>query len=110
MKYTKSLKELNKKIIECKFENNTWTFMRERTDKSYPNAYATAIGKKNRQISEDLEISINCDKFAAVCKSIQEPVTKNMLLGYIDKQRFKDDSELMPGPQAPSSRQPPRLN
>lgn len=46
MKYTKGLKDLNRKIIECKFENNVWTFMRERTDKSYPNAYSTAVGKK----------------------------------------------------------------
>ena len=45
MKYTKDLKDLHKKIIECKFENNEWKFMRERTDKSYPNAYTTAMGK-----------------------------------------------------------------
>lgn len=42
MKFTKNLKELNGKIIECKFANNEWVFMRERTDKSYPNAYTTA--------------------------------------------------------------------
>lgn len=44
MKYTKSLKELNNKIIECKYDphNGGWIFMRERTDKSYPNAYTTA--------------------------------------------------------------------
>jgi mRNA-capping enzyme len=41
-KFTKNLKDLNGKIIECKFENNQWVFMRERTDKSYPNAYTTA--------------------------------------------------------------------
>lgn len=32
------------KIIECKFENGNWKFMRERTDKSFPNALKTAIG------------------------------------------------------------------
>lgn len=42
MKYSKNLKELHGKIIECKFYNNEWTFMRERTDKSYPNAFTTA--------------------------------------------------------------------
>lgn len=46
IKVTKTLKELHNKIIECKFENNNWVFMRERTDKSYPNAYSTAMGKK----------------------------------------------------------------
>jgi mRNA-capping enzyme len=45
MKMSKEIRDLDKKIIECKFENNTWVFMRERTDKSYPNAYKTAIGK-----------------------------------------------------------------
>lgn len=45
MKYRKELKDLDNKIIECKFENNEWKFMRERTDKSYPNSHSTAIGK-----------------------------------------------------------------
>lgn len=45
MKYTKDIKDLDNKIIECKFENNQWKFMRERTDKSYPNSYDTAKGK-----------------------------------------------------------------
>ena len=45
MKYTKMLKDLNNKIIECKFENNQWVFMRERTDKSFPNSYTTALCK-----------------------------------------------------------------
>ncbi|XP_070494063.1 mRNA-capping enzyme [Chironomus tepperi] len=67
MKYTKEIKDMNGKIIECKFENNEWKFMRERTDKSYPNAYTTAM---------------------AVCKSIKEPVTKEMLLDFIDRHRF----------------------
>lgn len=44
-KLTKELKELNGKIVECKFENNNWVFMRERIDKSYPNSYNTAVCK-----------------------------------------------------------------
>lgn len=44
MKYTKALKDLNGKIVECKYENNQWKFMRERTDKSYPNSIKTAQG------------------------------------------------------------------
>lgn len=42
---TKALRDLDKKIIECKYENNQWVFMRERTDKSFPNAYKTAMGE-----------------------------------------------------------------
>jgi len=45
MKYSKSLQEYDNKIIECKFENNQWVFMRERTDKSFPNSYSTAMGE-----------------------------------------------------------------
>lgn len=41
----KQFKDLNGKIIECKFENNQWVFMRERTDKSFPNSYSTALGE-----------------------------------------------------------------
>lgn len=47
MKCTKELRELNGKIIECKFESNEWKFMRERTDKSFPNSYNTAMGMSN---------------------------------------------------------------
>lgn len=47
MRYTKDLKELDNKIIECKFENGQWKFMRERTDKSFPNGYNTAKGSNS---------------------------------------------------------------
>ena len=44
----KELKELNGKIIECKWEGGEktggWVFMRERTDKSFPNGFNTAMG------------------------------------------------------------------
>ncbi|KAJ0181624.1 hypothetical protein K1T71_002346 [Dendrolimus kikuchii] len=77
IKLTKELKELNNKIIECKYEDNQWVYMRERTDKSYPNSYTTA---------------------KAVCESIKTPVTKEILLDFIDNTRFQDDSESMPPP------------
>lgn len=64
MKATKELKLYDNKIIECKFENNSWVFMRQRVDKSFPNSYDTAM---------------------AVCKSIQEPVTKEYLFEYLDR-------------------------
>uniref|UniRef100_A0A8C4IA30 mRNA-capping enzyme n=1 Tax=Dicentrarchus labrax TaxID=13489 RepID=A0A8C4IA30_DICLA len=88
MKATKELKQYDNKIIECTFANNSWVFMRQRVDKSFPNSYETAM---------------------AVCKSIQEPVTKEILLEYVDRcsqgvqaQNRKHppdpDSELMPPP------------
>uniref|UniRef100_UPI0037E8D94D mRNA-capping enzyme n=1 Tax=Semicossyphus pulcher TaxID=241346 RepID=UPI0037E8D94D len=88
MKATKELKQYDSKIIECTFANNTWVFMRQRVDKSFPNSYDTAM---------------------AVCKSIQEPVTKEILLEYVDrctqavqaqnrKRAADPDSELMPPP------------
>ncbi|EZA60009.1 hypothetical protein DMN91_008331 [Ooceraea biroi] len=78
MKITKQLRELDNAIIECKFESGQWIFMRQRTDKSFPNSLSTA---------------------ESVCKSIVKPVTKEWLLDFIDKYRFvQDDSELMPPP------------
>uniref|UniRef100_A0A7N8XLK0 mRNA-capping enzyme n=1 Tax=Mastacembelus armatus TaxID=205130 RepID=A0A7N8XLK0_9TELE len=85
---TKELKEYDNKIIECTFANSSWVFMRQRVDKSFPNSYDTAM---------------------AVCRSIQEPVTKDFLLEYLDRsvqgvqaQNRKHppdpDSELMPPP------------
>ncbi|XP_053602139.1 mRNA-capping enzyme [Plodia interpunctella] len=80
MRVTKDIKDLNNKIIECKFENNQWVFMRERTDKSYPNSYNTA---------------------KSVCESIQTPVTSERLLEYIELHRFHDDADIMPPPKRP---------
>ncbi|XP_032829539.2 mRNA-capping enzyme [Petromyzon marinus] len=68
MKATKELRQYDNKIIECKFHNNEWLFMRQRTDKSFPNSFTTAMG---------------------VCESIQFPVTKEILLDHIDKHRYK---------------------
>ena len=66
MPFKRDLKELDNKIIECKFDfqNKHWAFMRERRDKSFPNHITTA---------------------QAVCLSIQHPVTKQMLLQIIDQ-------------------------
>ena len=52
IKVTKTLKALDKKIIECSwdYKTNQWIFMRERTDKSFPNAYATAEGNNSAQL------------------------------------------------------------
>jgi len=68
IKVNKTLKELDNKIIECKYEKGQWVFMRERTDKSFPNSYKTAL---------------------AVCQSIKEPVTKEKLLDLINHRRWR---------------------
>lgn len=44
MKVTKEMIALENKIIECRFEKGKWVFMRQRTDKSFPNSYNTATG------------------------------------------------------------------
>ena len=78
MKVKGEVKEMNNKIIECKWDNNQWVFMRERTDKSFPNGYNTAMG---------------------VIQSIREPVTTDILLNFIDYHRWKEtDQDLMPPP------------
>lgn len=78
MKITKATKELNNKIVECNYENGQWLFMRERTDKSFPNSFKTA---------------------QAVFQSIRDPVTTERLLDYINRHRFpQDDADLMPPP------------
>lgn len=47
LQVTKELKELNGKIVECSYipQESRWQFMRQRTDKSFPNSYTTAISK-----------------------------------------------------------------
>ena len=70
IKVNKTLKNYNNKIIECRFDmqKQAWIFMRERTDKSFPNAYTTAVN---------------------VCNSIRYPITQEYLLEYIAKYRFR---------------------
>jgi len=46
MKVTKDVAKLNGRIIECKYDGRNWTFLRERTDKSFPNAFSTAKGNE----------------------------------------------------------------
>ncbi|XP_027032874.1 mRNA-capping enzyme isoform X1 [Tachysurus fulvidraco] len=83
MKVTKDLKQYDNKIIECTFKNNSWVFMRQRIDKSFPNSYDTAM---------------------AVCNSIKFPVTKESLLEFLDrcaqsrKHHSDPDAQLMPPP------------
>ncbi|CAK9828448.1 mRNA-capping enzyme [Anthophora retusa] len=51
IKVTKQIKDLNNAIIECKYENGQWVFMRVRTDKSFPNSFNTAQAVcKNRTV------------------------------------------------------------
>ncbi|XP_034017911.1 mRNA-capping enzyme [Thalassophryne amazonica] len=88
IKFTRDLKQYDNKIVECTFVNNSWIFMRQRVDKSFPNSFDTAM---------------------AVCRSIQHPITKEMLLEFLDsctqgvqtpnqKRPADPDSELMPPP------------
>lgn len=45
IKLNQELKTYDNKIIECTFEDNQWKCLRQRTDKSFPNSYKTALGK-----------------------------------------------------------------
>ena len=42
----KELRSYDNKIVECYYDadKKQWVFMRQRTDKSFPNSYQTAIG------------------------------------------------------------------
>lgn len=77
MKYTKDLKGLNGKIVECTVDNGQWKFLRERTDKTHPNSFTTAN---------------------SVIESIRNPVTKEILLNFIEENRYRHDIERMPPP------------
>ncbi|KAM7348245.1 RNA guanylyltransferase and 5'-phosphatase mRNA capping enzyme [Cochliomyia hominivorax] len=79
MKYTKAVKDLDNKIVECTVNKlGQWEFMRERTDKTLPNSYNTAV---------------------SVIESIRYPVTKEYLLDYIANYGFRNDNDIMPPPR-----------
>jgi len=64
IRLTNELRSLHDKIIECAWVNDEWQLLRERTDKTYPNAYKTAI---------------------SIIDSIKYPVTEEILLDLINK-------------------------
>lgn len=92
---TRELKLLNNAIIECRWvssgegpPNKTgWVFMRQRTDKSFPNSIKTA---------------------QAVCASIMEPVTEDWLISYINTHspRTEPLTSMAPPSQPPPHRRP----
>lgn len=100
IRVTKDIRNLDGKIIECKFEGNQWTFMRERTDKSYPNSYNTAMCESSH-LWLDMEFWSDDEFFIdlAVCGSIQHPVTEEILFDTTEHMRFADDSMMMPPPR-----------
>ncbi|KAK2156753.1 hypothetical protein LSH36_206g04070 [Paralvinella palmiformis] len=77
IKVTKELKEFDNKIIECSWDPtaNQWKFMRQRTDKSFPNSYSTAMG---------------------VCESIKNPITKERLFEFIEKYGWRPKPQKRP--------------
>jgi mRNA-capping enzyme len=88
MKVTRGLKEHDKKIIECTwdFEKNEWKFMRVRTDKSFPNAFATACG---------------------VWESIRNPIYKDDLIGFIENYGWKPSGQPLKRPHTDNVIMPP---
>uniref|UniRef100_A0A1I8C0L7 mRNA-capping enzyme n=1 Tax=Meloidogyne hapla TaxID=6305 RepID=A0A1I8C0L7_MELHA len=64
LKVTNQMRQYDRKIIECKYvrEKGGWEFMRERTDKSHPNAYLTA---------------------KSVLNTIKYPINRNDILNFI---------------------------
>ncbi|KAL0274459.1 UNVERIFIED_CONTAM: hypothetical protein PYX00_006876 [Menopon gallinae] len=69
LKSVKNLKHLDSKIVECTYDGTTdkWVFMRERTDKSFPNSFDTA---------------------KSVCNSIKNPISEKYLLDFISGNAF----------------------
>jgi hypothetical protein len=46
IKINKVLSGMHNKIIECRWHEDKWDFMRERVDKTTPNHITTAVGKQ----------------------------------------------------------------
>lgn len=106
IKINAELKAYDNKIIECTFEDNQWKCLRQRTDKSFPNSYKTALGKcllyfdalsRFIIVQSILTIFHFCCTFLAVCESIKNPVTTEYLEDYIERYRYR---ELMPPPRS----------
>lgn len=83
IKVTKTIGGMHNKIIECRWHEDKWDFMRERIDKTTPNHITTAI---------------------AVCESIRNPVTEQFLINLIidvEEHQRRQQQQFMPPPQQP---------
>ena len=71
IKLNSVLRALNNKIIECKWDSdkNGWSFMRERTDKSFPNAYSTAQG-----VMKSIQFPVTEEYLLDICESVPPPM------------------------------------
>merc|ERR1712062_791645 len=76
IKATKKIRELHRRIVECIWNNGTWEVIRVREDKSHPNSYQTAQN---------------------VVESIKHPITKDGLLGYVEKHGWRPAPTGAPG-------------
>lgn len=87
IKVNKKISGMHNKIIECRWHEDKWDFMRERVDKTYPNHITTAI---------------------AVCESIRNPVTEEYLINLIHcveeqiEQQRRHQQQFMPPPPVPN--------
>lgn len=95
----KSLKQYDGKIVECSFnvlvsnlflcistnltfQDGKWHFMRERTDKSHPNALSTAI---------------------SVCETIKNPVSQTTLLDFVNRFGYQEGKPIRLPPAQPNN-------
>lgn len=105
IKLNHTLRQLHNKIIECKwdYDQECWSFMRERTDKSFPNAYNTAKGRKFQKHGMIFSKIFYCIIiFLGVIKSINEPVTEDILLDAVNQAAYN-----FPQKKPPQKRQLP---
>lgn len=97
MQVTKELTQYDNKIIECTFANNSWVFMRQRVDKSFPNSYDTAMGETftaqtllAKSAFKDVKgmiLLINATFMAAVENKAALPGTRTLKSGQFSRRR-----------------------
>lgn len=83
IKINRTLSGMHNKIIECRWHEDKWDYMRERVDKTQPNHITTAM---------------------AVCESIRNPVTDQYLLDLIQnvEEQRRQQQQYMPPPAPPN--------
>lgn len=77
---TKELKQYDNKIIECTFASNSWVFMRQRVDKSFPNSYDTAMGET---LSNSCLLISHCLLYVCLNPSEEHPVSLRLMAHFI---------------------------
>ena len=77
------IRKHDKSIVSCKFVDDQFVFIRNRSDRNHPNSLRTVKGKINMKFNKLLNHQI-CYKLLAKLNTLENPVSKERLVSFLE--------------------------